>query len=111
MRYAFEIEIGAVPTMPLYFISETTTREGMMTVTEAPERAEGVVAFAASLGVEVIEFYFTLGPQDFIMKVHAPDDETVAAFLLAVRRSGNVTAEVSRAFTPDEWGEIVARLR
>jgi len=96
--------------MPLYFIAETTTREGMISVDEAPERAKGVVAFAASMGVEVIEFFFTLGPQDFIMKVHAPDDETVAAFVLAVRRSGNVTAQVSRAFTPEEWSAIVARL-
>ncbi len=96
--------------MPLYFITETSTREGMMSVQDAPERAKGVVAFAASMGVEIIEFFFTLGPQDFIMKVRAPDDASVAAFVLAVRRSGNVTARISRAFTPEQWGEIVARL-
>ena len=31
-------------TMNTYYISEEVTREGMMTVAEAPERAKGVVA-------------------------------------------------------------------
>ena len=96
--------------MATYFITETVTREGMMTVSEAPERAKGVVAFAHGLGVEVKEFFYTVGPFDFIMKVEAPDDETIASFLMAIRRTGNVTANSMRAFTPDEWGEIVRRL-
>ena len=96
--------------MNTYYITEEVTREGMMSVDEAPERAKGVVAFAASLGVKVEEFHYCMAHFDFIMKVSAPDDETVSAFAMAVRRSGNVTAKVTRAFTPDEWGSIVGRL-
>lgn len=96
--------------MSLYFITEDVTREGMMTCKEAPERAKRVVEFAATFDVEVIEFYFCMAHFDFIMKVEAPDDESVCAFAMAVRRSGNVTARVTRAFTPGEWGEMVARI-
>ena len=96
--------------MRTYFITEDVTREGMMTVAEAPERAKGVVAFAAKFGVKIEEFYFCMAHYDFIMKVSAPDDESVSAFAMAVRRSGNVSAKVTRAFTPDEWGNIVSRL-
>ena len=96
--------------MRTYFITEDVTREGMMTVAEAPERAKGVVAFAAKFGVEINEFYYCMAHYDFIMKVSAPDDESVSAFAMAVRRSGNVSAKVTRAFTPDEWGNIVGRL-
>lgn len=88
--------------MPTYFITETVTREGMMSVEDAPRRSEGVVDAAAAFGVEVVEFFFTTGPFDFITKVEAPDEESVAAFTTAVRRSGNVTARASRAFTPEE---------
>lgn len=96
--------------MRTYFITEDVTREGMMSVTDAPERAKGVVAFASKFGVKIEEFHFCMAHYDFIMKVSAPDDESVSAFVMAVRRSGNVTAKVTRAFTPNEWGDIVARL-
>ena len=96
--------------MNTYFITEDVTREGMMSIDEAPERAKGVVAFAASMNVTVEEFYYCIANFDFVMKVTAEDDETAAAFCMAVRRTGNVTAKLTRAFTPDEWGAIVAKL-
>lgn len=96
--------------MATYFILETVTREGMMTVSEAPQRARGVVAAAAKLGVRIVEWYHTGGPFDFIMKVEADDDEAVAAFVMSVRRSGNVKAFSMRARTPDAWESIVERL-
>jgi uncharacterized protein with GYD domain len=96
--------------MKTYFITEDVTREGMMSIDEAPERAKGVVAFAASMGVTVEEFFYCTANFDFVMKVSAPDDESAAAFCMAVRRTGNVTAKLTRAFTPDEWGAIVAKL-
>ena len=77
---------------------------------DAPKRSKGVVAFAAEMGVEIIEFYFCTSLFDFVMKVRAPDDETVAAFCMAANRSGNVTAKATRAFEPDEWAAIVGKL-
>ena len=96
--------------MPLYYITEDVTREGMMSCKEAPKRAQGVVAAAAKFNVNVLEFHYCMAHFDFIMKVEAPDDESVCAFAMAVRRTGNVTAKVARAFTPEQWGGIVARL-
>ena len=96
--------------MATYFITEKVTREGMMTVKDAPKRAEGVVAFAEAFDVKIIEFFYCLSQFDFIMKVEAPDDESVSAFVMAVRRSGNVTAEMTRAFTPKEWAGLIERI-
>ena len=96
--------------MPLYFITEDVTREGMMTCEEAPDRAKGVVGLAEKLNVTVLEFHYCMAHFDFIMKIEASDDESACAFAMAVRRSGNVTAQVTRAFTSEEWTEIVARL-
>ena len=96
--------------MPTYFVLETVTREGMMTVDEAPTRAARVVDVAASYGATVVEWFFTTGDSDFLMKIDAPDDETMTVFAMALRRSGNVTVQVLRAYTPDAWRGFVQRL-
>ena len=96
--------------MPTYFILETVTREGMMTVDEAPARAAGVVDLAASYGLTLQEWFFTTGSSDFLMKLDAPDEEKLAVFVMALRRSGNVTVEVLRAYEPTRWAELVGRL-
>lgn len=96
--------------MPLYFITENSTVQGSMGMEGAPERAKGVVAFAAGMGVEIIEFFYCTSQFDYIMKVEAPDDETVTAFCMAASRTGNVVAKATRAFNPDEWEAIVKKM-
>lgn len=96
--------------MATYFILETVTREGMMTVDEAPERSKGVLEVARRYGAEVLEWFFTTGDSDFIMKVEAADDEAISLLMMAVRRSGNVTARCLRAYSPEDWAGMVERL-
>ena len=96
--------------MNVYFIIETVTREGMLTVDQAPERAKGVIGLAARYGATVTEWYYTLGDSDFIMRLEAPDDESVAVFCMALRRSGNVTVRSLKALTPETWTALVERI-
>lgn len=96
--------------MATYFILETSTREGAVSVQSAPERSKGVVASGKKMGVNIIEWFYAIGPFDFIMKAEAPDDETMAAFVIAINFSGNVTAKYYRAYTPEAWTELVGRL-
>jgi len=96
--------------MPTYFILETSTREGSTTVRDAPRRSQGVVAAAERMGVKVVEWFYTIGPFDFLMKAEAPDDETIAAFVISINAGGNVSAKYYRAFTPSEWTALVGRL-
>ncbi len=96
--------------MATYFIIETVTREGMMTVSDAPSRGAAGAALAARLGVEVKEVFFTPGPFDFISKVEAERDEDVEAFVMAMRQTGNIEAYSVRAYSPAEWEGMVRRL-
>ena len=96
--------------MPLYYITETSTVQGNTTVDGAPDRARGVVQFAADMGVEIHEFFYCTSQFDYIMKVTAADDETVQAFCMAASRTGNVVAKATRAFNPEEWEAMVKRL-
>ena len=96
--------------MATYFLIENSTSQGLASIKSAPERAGGVVELAKSFGVEVIEWFFTIGPFDYIMKLEAPDDESVAAFRLAIGSKGVVTVQSLKAFTPGEWASIIARI-
>lgn len=97
--------------MRTYFITETITQQGKQSIDEAPARSQGVEQAAGGYGVRLLEWFFTPGGEfDFIMKVEAPDDESVEAFVMAVQRTGNVHAAATRAYTPPEWKEIVGRL-
>ena len=96
--------------MATYFILETSTREGSTTVRDATRRAQGVVAAAERMGVKVIEWFYTIGPFDFLMKAEAANDETIAAFVISINAGGNVSAKYYRAFTPEEWTALVGRL-
>ncbi len=96
--------------MATYFILETSTRDGAMSVKSAPERSKGVVASGEKMGVRIIEWFYAIGPFDFIMKAEAPDDETMAAFIIAINAGGNVTAKYYRVYTPQAWTALVGRL-
>jgi Uncharacterized conserved protein len=61
-------------------------------------------------GSELKAFYLTMGRYDMVAISEAPDDMAAARVALAVGSQGNVTTETLRAFTEDEYREIVAAL-
>ncbi len=42
----------------------------------------------AAAGITIDEIYWTVGPHDLARDLHAPDDETLAAALLALAAAG-----------------------
>jgi uncharacterized protein with GYD domain len=62
------------------------------------------------MGGELKAIYVTMGQYDFVDVLEAPDDETAAKFALALGSLGNVHTETLRAFTQDEFRQIVAGL-
>jgi uncharacterized protein with GYD domain len=52
-----------------------------------------------------------MGRYDIVAISEAPDDAAAAKVALAIGAAGNVTTETLRAFTEDEYREIVAALR
>ena len=51
-----------------------------------------------------------MGQYDFVTIIEAPDDKTAAKFALSTALEGNVRVETLRAFTEEEYGDIVAAL-
>jgi uncharacterized protein with GYD domain len=56
------------------------------------------------------DLYLTLGDHDLVAHIEAESDEAMARFALAVGSQGNVRSKTLRAFTEDEFREIVQSL-
>lgn len=93
--------------MPTYVLLTTFTQQGVENVRASPERTEHAREMVESLGGTWREFFVTMGRYDGVVIADFPDDETAAQAALTLGESGNVTTETLRAFTLDEFGEIV----
>ena len=62
------------------------------------------------MGIEIKAHYWLMGRYDLVTIVEAPDDEAISRIALTVGMQGNGRTETMRAFSLDEFKEIVAGL-
>ena len=62
------------------------------------------------MGVKVKDIYWTMGNHDVVVIAESPDDESMAAVLIALGRLGNVTTQTLRAFSVNEMENIIGKL-
>jgi uncharacterized protein with GYD domain len=96
--------------MTLYITLYNLTDQGIKNIKDAPERfKQGVQAFE-QMGGKVLGFYLTMGEYDYVSIGEAPSDEVVATFALALGALGNVRTKTLKAFSTEEFAEIVNKL-
>ena len=96
--------------MPTYISLIKYTHQGISTVKEGPARLDANKETLNRFGSELKAFYLTMGRYDIVTISEAPDDTAAAKVALTVGSAGNVTTETLRAFTEDEYRQIVAAL-
>lgn len=96
--------------MPTYLALHEYTRKGAETMREGPEHLADAKELATSMDCRVRDFFLTNGQYDVAVVVEAPDDATAKRLAMAVTSEGRVTTELVRAFTEDEFSDIVAGL-
>jgi uncharacterized protein with GYD domain len=96
--------------MPTYIQLYRWTDQGRRNIKESPDRVATAAQAMQSMGGELKAIYVTMGQYDFVGVLEAPDDDTAAKFALALGALGNVHTETLRAFTQDEFRQIVAGL-
>ncbi len=96
--------------MAKYIMLLNYTQQGISKVKDSPHRAEAARALARECGAEMKDLYLNLGDHDLVAHVEAESDEAMARFALAVGSQGNVRTKTLRAFTEDEFREIVQSL-
>ena len=96
--------------MAAYIVLTNWTQDGIQQVKESPGRLERTQKAFQDAGAELKAFYMAMGRYDMIAIVEAPDDATMARLALTVGRTGAVRTETLRAFTEEEYCEIIAAL-
>ena len=93
--------------MPTYVLLTRFTQQGIKNIHDSPDRTEEAKALVESMGGMWKAFFLTMGQYDGLVVADFPDDETAAQAVLTLASSGNVTTETLRAFTMDEFRDIV----
>jgi uncharacterized protein with GYD domain len=96
--------------VPTYVSLINFTHQGITSIKDAPARLDAAKPMLAELGVELKAYYLTMGRHDVVTVVEAPDDTAVAKLLLTLGSMGNISTETLRAFTEDEFRQLIASL-
>ena len=96
--------------MPSYVLLMKLTDQGIKAIKEAPGRIEARFKALEGVGGKIIGFYTVMGEYDHIGIVDLPSDEVAATFSLAVGSAGNVRTTTLKAFTQEEFAEIVKKM-
>jgi uncharacterized protein with GYD domain len=96
--------------VPTYVSLLRYTQKGIEAIKDSPTRLDAAKKAAAAAGGKLLAFYLTMGQYDAVAILEFPDDEAVARSALAGGSQGYTRGETLRAFTEEEYREIVASL-
>ena len=96
--------------MPSYLSLASWTDQGARNLKDSPSRLEAFKETVKSAGGRLIFFYMLMGEHDFATLIEVPDDATAARVLLELGRLGNVRTHTMKAFTEEEYREIIGSL-
>jgi len=96
--------------MATYIILMKFTDQGIKAIRNAPLRIEAAVKGLEAMGGKVTGFYATMGEYDYVAIGEAPNDTVGMTFLLGLGLAGNVRTTTLKAFTREEFAEIVKKL-
>ena len=96
--------------MKTYVMHARFTQQGIQNIKESPDRVEAFRQALEAAGAELVGIYLLMGPYDALAIIKAPDDETITQITLALGSKGNVRTETVRAFTEQEFRQLVAAL-
>ncbi len=96
--------------MPGYVVLSKYTQQGLANIKGSPDRIKQTKAAAEKMGIQTVGIWVTMGEYDVVGIFDAPDDHTMATFILSLASKGNVTTQTMRALSEDEFAQVVGRL-
>lgn len=96
--------------MPRYVVLLDWTDQGVRNFKDTVDRYEAAESAFEGLGVRFTDVRWTLGAHDIVATIEGPDDEAIAAALLAVAGQGNIRTTTLRAFTGEEMRTIIGKV-
>ncbi|MBV9158719.1 MAG: GYD domain-containing protein [Acidobacteriaceae bacterium] len=96
--------------MPSYIALIRFTQKGIENIKEGPTRLDAAKKAFEAGGGKVVSFFLTMGQYDAIVITEFPNDESIAKVALAGASQGFIRTESLRAFTEDEYRNIIRSL-
>jgi uncharacterized protein with GYD domain len=96
--------------MSTYIMLIRWTQQGIANVKDSPTRLDAAKKGFQAMGAELKQFYLVTGQYDMVAIAEIPDDETAAKLALSIGAGGAIRTETLRAFTEDEYRQIIAAL-
>jgi uncharacterized protein with GYD domain len=96
--------------MSSYMLLCNYTEQAVRNMKDMPKRRAAAQETAKKLGVEIKSVYLALGVHDLIVHVEAPDDATIAKFVLSLASAGNLRTTTVPVFADAEFEKIVGGL-
>jgi uncharacterized protein with GYD domain len=96
--------------MPTYISLLKWTDLGVRAIKDSPQRLDAVKKAYAASGGRMTDFYLVLGKYDIVNIGEFPNDEAYLTTLLEVASRGAVRPTTLKAFTEDEYRQIIASI-
>jgi uncharacterized protein with GYD domain len=96
--------------MPTYITLIRWTSKGLEDIKDSPKRLDAARKAFEAAGVTLKDFYMVTGRYDMVVITEAPDDVALAKATLAAASKGSVQTETLRAFTENEYRNIIGAL-
>ena len=96
--------------MPTYITLYKMTERGVKNIKDAPAIIEENIKTAESMGCKLINFYTTIGEYDHVAIGEAPSDQVYMSLILGICVQGNFKTTTLKAFTQEEFGEIIKKV-
>jgi len=96
--------------MPTYINLISWTDQGIRNIKEAPQRIDAFKKAVEAAGGKLIGFYLTMGEYDLVTIVDVPSDEVYANIALTTGSKGSVRTETMKAFTEDQFRNIIKKM-
>ncbi len=97
--------------MPKYLFQGAYIGEGLkgLAVEGGTPRVEAAQQLFASLGGTLEHFYFAFGKDDLLVICDLPDNQSAAAFSLAINNTGKARGYVTPLMTPEEMDQAITK--
>jgi uncharacterized protein with GYD domain len=96
--------------MATHIVLMKLTDQGIKDIKNAPLRVDAAAKAIEAMGGKMTGFYFALGEYDYISIIEGLTDEAGASYLLKLGSAGNVRTTTLKAFTKNEFAEMIKKL-
>ena len=96
--------------MPTYISLLRFTQQGMENIKDSPARLDDAKKLFQAMGAELKQWYMVMGKYDAVVIAEGPDDETAVKLLMMIGAQDNIRTQTFRAFTEDEYRQIISGL-